>query len=48
MSKFTTLTIVAALALDTPSLAASSDFLGTWTNTDANTRGITHIVVPVP
>ena len=45
MSKYTTLLTVAALALTTPALAASSDFVGTWTNTDSSTRGITRIVV---
>ena len=45
MSKYTSLLTVAALALATPALAASSDFIGTWTNTDTGTRGITRIVV---
>ena len=45
MSKYTSLLTVAALALATPALAASSDFVGTWTNTDTGTRGITRIVV---
>ncbi|WP_425147537.1 hypothetical protein [Deinococcus sp.] len=47
MTHFTALKLTAALALAlaTPALAAASDFVGTWTNTDTGTRGITRIVV---
>lgn len=43
------LTIAAITALATtlvsPALAAPADFVGTWVNKDANTRGVTRLVV---
>jgi hypothetical protein len=32
-------------AFASPTLAAPSDFVGTWVNKDANTRGITRLVI---
>lgn len=40
----TALTAFAALTLASPAHAAPTDFVGTWTNTNANTRGITRVV----
>ncbi|MBF2016352.1 MAG: hypothetical protein IGS23_14345 [Rivularia sp. T60_A2020_040] len=36
---------VLSLASINPSLAAPADFVGTWQNTNSNTRGITKLVV---
>lgn len=38
-------TTVLAAALVSPALAAPADFVGTWVNKDANTRGVTRLVV---
>ena len=43
-SKLSTLAALAALAAS-PALAATSDFVGSWSNADSSTRGITRVVV---
>ncbi len=44
----TTLALTATLAtlvLSNPAIAAPADFIGTWVNTDSNTRGITKLII---
>jgi hypothetical protein len=36
---------LATLALANPAIAAPADFIGTWVNTDSNTRGITKVII---
>ncbi|OUL19968.1 hypothetical protein [Nostoc sp. 106C] len=38
-------TVALATALVSPALAAPADFVGTWVNKDANTRGVTRLVI---
>lgn len=42
---FATSSAVLATALISPVFAAPADFIGTWVNTNSNTRGITRLVV---
>lgn len=38
-------TLALTSAFASPTLAAPADFIGTWVNKDANTRGITRLVI---
>lgn len=41
----TVASLALATALVSPAIAAPGDFVGTWVNKDANTRGITRLVI---
>jgi hypothetical protein len=45
LSLITAASVALTTALVSPAMAAPADFIGTWVNKDANTRGVTRLVI---